>query len=87
MIATPVEFLKNNDFVLVFQQLWNHDIENLNISWDVWQKSTATWMELFKNIENPCGFLWFWNRDIENLNIPLGVCKKMERGTDGVIEK
>ena len=50
MIVTPMGLSKTNDTPHVFKQVWNHDIENLDIPIDVCKKLTFTPMELLKTI-------------------------------------
>ena len=38
-IVTPLEFTKIISFLYILLTCWNHEIENINISLDVWQKS------------------------------------------------
>ena len=71
-----MEFLKCIDFLMFFQWFWNLEIENIDISEDVYKKWNGTPMELLTNSDFQMVVQWFWNRDIRNLNISVEVCKK-----------
>ena len=77
-----------------FWIFWNLEIENLNISVDVWQKSSVTPMEFSKKIEIPLAFIYIyiyifiyflksWNRKYEYF---VRHVTEIERHTDESID-